>query len=113
MLRGPGEDEFRPHWLVLALDALGSGRHLEGLVVELVIDDERITLTGRDGRITAVDPGEHAPDVRASTDPGTVLGLASGALDPSTARAAMRIEPSGEDAERLLVTALSGAGRPT
>jgi len=33
-------------------------------------------------------------------------------MDMSTARAAIRVEPSSEDAEHLLITALSGAGRP-
>ena len=108
MVRGPGNDEFRAPWLALALDALGVGGRLEGLVLDLVVGGERITVTGHDGRV-ATEVG--AADVAITSDPATVLGLAAGALHPDDARAALVVEPPDDDAEQLAMAVLSP--RPT
>lgn len=108
MLEGSGGDAFRAHWLALALDALGTGASLEGVVIELVVAGERVTLTGRDGRVVALDPTDRPAQVTVTAEPATVLGLASGALDAAQARSALAVEPDDADSGQVAITALGG-----
>ncbi|MDZ7790079.1 MAG: winged helix-turn-helix transcriptional regulator [Xanthomonadales bacterium] len=106
MLRGPEGDTFRAPWLALALDALGVGDRLAGVVLDLVTADERVRLTSRDGRVVALAPDDAPADATLTAEPATILGLAAGAVEPAQARRSIEAEPSGEDAERLVLRVL-------
>lgn len=101
MLGGPDDDEFRPHWLALALDALGVGATMDGTVVELVVDDVRVVVTGRQGRVVTVNGPTPAPSLTITADPATILGIASGVLDPASTRRGITVEPTSATTEAL------------
>jgi len=81
MMSGPGDDEFSPRWLAVALPALlhkrtarrpaEVGIDLHGLFVTLRID--------KDGPHVTADPAQR-PDTILTAAPEIVLGLAAGAL---------------------------------
>jgi len=89
MTSGPGADQFRPHWLVVALEALLAGRRADPAVeVGLVVEGTALLVrVGPDGaRVARVEQLSTPTVLRA---PGAVvLGLAAGALAPAEAAAA-------------------------
>lgn len=75
-----GNDAFRPEWLAVALEALGSGQGLqEEVVVDLRIGSETTRLRFSEGDISVGAPDEtSAPDLEVACRPETLLGIASG-----------------------------------
>lgn len=81
MIPGPGDDSFRTHWLVVALDSLLRDRRSdEPTTVGLAVDDTIVTVrVDRTG--THVELGRDAvPETVFRADPAVVLGLTSGML---------------------------------
>lgn len=102
MIPGPGNDEFRPEWLVLALDALGVGGTQPGTVIEFNVSGTAVRLVSIDGRLTLADGSERQPDLRATADASTILGLAAGELTISQARPTLELEPDTPGATATL-----------
>lgn len=80
MTAGSGDDAFRPEWLAVALEALGSGQGLdEEVVVDLRIGSETTRLRFGEGHISVGAPEKtSAPDLEVACRPETLLGVASG-----------------------------------
>lgn len=102
MIPGPGNDEFRPEWLVLALDALGAGGIQPGTMLELNISGTAVRLAGTDGRLTQVHEPQPHPDLRVTADATTILGLAAGELTVTEARPTLELEPDTPEATATL-----------
>ena len=89
MVSGPGGDNFQPHWLVVALEALLRGKRSElprtvGVEVESTIVTVHVDQSG--ARVALGDDRQVATVLRA--EPAVVLGLAAGALTVEEAIAA-------------------------
>lgn len=80
MAAGSSDDAFRPEWLAVALEALGSGQGLdEEVVVDLRMRGETTRLRFGEGAISVGASGETAaPDLEVACRPETLLGIASG-----------------------------------
>jgi DNA-binding HxlR family transcriptional regulator len=78
MVSGQGDDEFRPHWLELALPSIFRGARLDRAVTaDLAIDGHVVTLTvGPDG-LTLSAPAAPA-DLTLGGPPDQVLGVLVG-----------------------------------
>lgn len=94
MISGPRDDEFRPEWLVLALDALGAGQTQPDTIIEFNLSDTTIRLTRIEGRLAIADTSQRQPDVRVTADAATILSLAAGEQTVSQARAALELDPN-------------------
>jgi DNA-binding HxlR family transcriptional regulator len=96
MVSGPGDDSFRTHWLVVALESLLGGNRTEaatnvGLEVDGTIVTVHVDETGT--RVTL--DGEPATVLRA--EPMVVLGLASGMLTVEQATSAGDLRGDKQD----------------
>lgn len=109
MIPGPGNDEFRPEWLVLALDALGAGRMQPGTTVELNVSGTAVRLASIEGRLTQVHEPQRQPDVRITADASTILGLAAGELAVTQARPTLELQPDTPEAIATLQRFFSNA----
>ncbi|MBF6178445.1 winged helix-turn-helix transcriptional regulator [Nocardia otitidiscaviarum] len=88
MISGPGEDTFREHWLVVALDALLRDRRTdEPTTIGFTVDDETVIVRVDETGARAERGGED-PDTVLRGDSAVVLGLASGMLTVEQALAA-------------------------
>jgi hypothetical protein len=107
MVSGQGDDEFRPHWLELALPSIYRGARLDRAVTaDLAIDGHVVALTlGPDG-LSLGAPGAPS-DFTLSGPPDRVLGVLVGelALDEATE---VRLDGSRAALRRLV----AAAGRP-
>lgn len=97
MLDGPRDDEFRPEWLVVALDALGAGETEPDTIIEFNVGGITVRLERIEGRLAIPDGSQRQPDVRVTADASTILGLAAGEQTFSQARSAMELEPDTPD----------------
>lgn len=81
MISGPGEDSFRTHWLVVALESLLDGKRADPpIAVGVEVDDAVLTVrVDATGAHAAFDT-EVRPETVLRADPMVVLGLASGML---------------------------------
>ncbi|WP_280355678.1 winged helix-turn-helix transcriptional regulator [Nocardia otitidiscaviarum] len=80
MISGPGDDTFRGHWLVVALDALLRDRRTdEPTTIGFAVDDETV-IVRVDETGARVERGGEDPDTVLRGDSAVVLGLASGML---------------------------------
>lgn len=106
MVTGPGEDGFRTHWLVVALESLMEGRRTE-VPVAVGVEVEGAVLTVRvdEAGVRVAFEVDRQPDTVLRAEPMVVLGLASGMLTVAQAVAAGELR--GE--ERTLA-AVFGAG---
>ncbi|SDX30513.1 DNA-binding transcriptional regulator, HxlR family [Amycolatopsis xylanica] len=86
MTSGPGNDRFRPEWLVVALPALLSGRG--SATVGIAVDGQMLQVCGAE--VSPHDGRDLEAIVRA--DAAVVLGLAAGALTLDGARGLVEIE---------------------
>lgn len=93
MLPGPGTDEFRPEWLVLALDALGVGGIPPGTIIEFNVSDTAVRLARIDGRLVHADDPQRQPDLSVTADASAILGLAAGELTVAQARPTLELDP--------------------
>lgn len=106
MVRGQGDDAFRPRWLAIALEALLRGRTATP-PAELGIEVGGLFLTlqiGKDGPHVTVEPGRR-PDTILRADPEVVLGLAAGALPLGEALSVVSVDGD----PRVLETVLGAA----
>lgn len=93
MISGPGEDSFRTHWLVVALESLMDGRRADA-PASVGVEVDGMTLAVRvdeaGPHVTIGDGAELGAVLRA--EPMVVLGLASGMLtvDQATAIGELR-----------------------
>lgn len=108
MVDGPQGDEFRPEWLVLALDALGAGTGEPDTVVAFDLDGTEVRLARIDGELALAD-GSQQPQVRVTADAATVLGLAAGEQTVARARQELDLAPDTEAAAAILERFLSPA----
>lgn len=102
MVPGPGQDDFRDPWLVLALDAfLREHRSNHRVDVGFAVAD--VFLVARVGRSgTVIELSEECPDMTVlRCEPDVLLGLASGMLSVSHAVAAGELHGRKEDLEVL------------
>lgn len=115
MIPGPRSDEFRPEWLVLALDALGAGGIQPNTIIEFNVGSTAVRLASIDGRLTLADGSQEQPDLRVAADASTILGLAAGELTVTQARPTLELEPDTPEAtatlERFFSHAPDGASR--
>lgn len=115
MIPGPQNDEFRPEWLVLALEALGAGGIQPGTTIELNTRRTAVRLASIDGRLVQVHEPQRQPDLRVTADAATILGLAAGELTVAEARPTLGLEPDTPAAtatlERFFSHAPGGASR--
>lgn len=81
MISGPGEDSFRTHWLVVALESLLDGKRADPpIAVGVEVGDAVLTVrVDATGAHAAFDP-EGRPETVLRADSMVVLGLASGML---------------------------------
>lgn len=96
MVRGPGNDRFRPEWFVVALPALLGGRKTTGKpsTVGIAVDDRLVQVRAtRSGIEVALHDGRDL-DAVVCADPATVLGLAAGVLTLDQAA----VEVDGDEA---------------
>lgn len=81
MVTGPGEDSFRTHWLVVALESLLEGRHADPpIAVGVEVDGAILTVRVDDTGVHATFEADGRPATVLRVDPMVVLGLASGML---------------------------------
>jgi DNA-binding HxlR family transcriptional regulator len=90
MTQPAGHDEFRSRWLVLAVQAMlghetASSRDL---TIQVEAGGEPVLIRGIAGRVVASTGTRSRPDLVIRGRPEGVLGLLSGLLGPSAARAA-------------------------
>ena len=78
MVRGAGDDTFRPGWLVVALGALASPSNVEG-TVGFAVDGEMVLVDTRSGVARLADGNERA-DVTIEAGAETALAVAAGYL---------------------------------
>ncbi|MDP8930262.1 MAG: winged helix-turn-helix transcriptional regulator [Actinomycetota bacterium] len=109
MTAGHQNDEFRPEWLVLALDALSAGRIEPNTVVEFNVNGAAVYLTTVDGQLTLAHGPQQQPDLRVTADASTILGLAAGELTVPQARPALELEPDTPEAIETLARFFSRA----
>ncbi|WP_040751585.1 winged helix-turn-helix transcriptional regulator [Nocardia transvalensis] len=99
MVRGPGDDAFRPGWLALAVPALLGARveirapatvglEIGGPPLQLRASRSGFEVTPHDGRDL---------DATVRADPAYVLGLAAGALTLGDVRALGAVEIDGDE----------------
>jgi DNA-binding HxlR family transcriptional regulator len=98
MITGPGEDSFRPHWLVVAVEALMGVRRAEvpvtvGVEVDGMTLTVRVDATGVHAAIVVDRP----PETVLCAEPMVVLGLASGMLTVEQAVAAGELRGDERD----------------
>ncbi|MBF6131509.1 helix-turn-helix transcriptional regulator [Nocardia otitidiscaviarum] len=89
MVSGPGDDTFREHWLVVALDALLRDRRTdEPTTIGFAVDDETVIVhVDETGARVERSRGDE-PHTLLRGDSAVVLGLASGMLTVEQAVAA-------------------------
>lgn len=102
MADGPRDDEFRPEWLVVALDALGTGETEPGTVIEFDVNGTMIRLERIEGRLAVADGSPRQPAVRVTADAATILALAAGEQTVSRARSTLELHPDTPDATATL-----------
>ena len=102
MTAGLRDDEFRPEWLVLALDAFGAGETEPDTIIEFNVSDTAVRLTRIDGQLALADRSQRRPDVRVTANASTILGLAAGEQTVSQARSTLELEPDTPDATATL-----------
>lgn len=93
MTVGPQGDEFRPEWLVLALDALGAGEAQPDTIIEFDLSGTEVRLARIEGRVAPAQGPQQQPDLRVTADASTILGLAAGEQTVSQARSRLELEP--------------------
>lgn len=102
MTTGPRNDEFRPEWLVLALDALGAGQIGPNVIIEFEINDTAVGVASIHERLVPADNTGQQPDLHVTADASTILALAAGELTVSEARPTLELEPDTPDATTTL-----------
>lgn len=108
MVTGPGEDSFRTHWLVVALESLTEGRHADvPAAVGVKVDGEILTVRIDATGVRAAFDGGDPPETVLRADPMVVLGLASGMLTVEQAVAIGELRGDVRD-----LAAIFGAGGP-
>ncbi len=82
MIRGADSDQFRPHWLGLALSALLTprARGNRSASVGIVVDGETIQLTAERTGVKVGPRDGRNLDATVHADPQIILGLAAGVL---------------------------------
>ena len=82
MIRGPEDDAFRPEWMLLALEALFTGRVPVGqtAAVNISVADHRIQLRATHTGVDVGLPDGRDVDAVLRADAPIVLGLAAGVL---------------------------------
>lgn len=99
MVRGPGNDSFRPEWLALAVPALLDARveRRASATVGLEIGGPAFQISAtRSGFEVGPHDGRNL-DATLRADPAYVLGIAAGALSLSDALAAGLVEIGGDE----------------
>ena len=98
MVSGPGDDSFRTHWLVVAIESLLDGKRIE-VPATVAVEVDGTTLVVRveeTGTHVARDvDGQHKTVLRA--EPMVVLGLASGMLTVEQAISAGHLHGDKKD----------------
>jgi len=88
MLRPPGDDAFRSHWLghIVLARFDGTDRRRGKVTVEIRCGDEPTTLYTADGRIHLARGPATAPDIVLDGPPDAVIALLIGLIDAASAR---------------------------
>ncbi|MHC9293013.1 winged helix-turn-helix transcriptional regulator [Mycobacterium sp. LTG2003] len=99
MVGGPGDDSFRPEWLALAVPALLDTRVKvrHSATVGLDIGDPLLQLRATRSGFEVLPHDGHDLVATVRADPGSVLGLAAGAITLSDARALGLVEVYGDE----------------
>lgn len=81
MVSGPGDDSFRVHWLVVALESLLAGKRTEvPATVGVEVDGTTVTVRGDETGTYVTLDGDGQPQTVLRAEPLVVLGLASNML---------------------------------
>ena len=101
---GPGNDAFRPRWLVIALRALLPDAPISPEThVEVWCGDEPVTVSRDASGLDVAVGATEKPHARLTADPVEVLGLAAGFMSLDEARAAgARVDGSSAALRRAL-----------
>lgn len=88
MTRPTGDDSYRADWLVHPVAVLFDGvdRRRAPLTVEVRVGGSAMTVTSREGRVTAAPGSAAAPDVVLAGPPDLLLGLLAGRIDATRAK---------------------------
>ena len=107
LMEASGDDEFRTHWLSLAM-RVHCDRTVDGppVTVEVRTGDEPMVIETTDGRIrTRAGPADH-PDAVITGKPVLVVGVLTGRVDLASARKrGLRVEGDAEALRRVLPSA--------
>lgn len=89
MLRPPGDDAFRSHWLAHMVAARfdGTDRRRGKVTAEIRCGDEPATLYTADGKVHLARGPATAPDIILDGPPDAVIALLIGLTDAASARA--------------------------
>ena len=98
MISGPRDDNFQPHWLVVALESLMEGKRIEiPATIGFEVDGTLLTVrVDEKGAHVAVDE-EGQPETVLRAEPMVVLGLASGMLTTEQAIASGELRGENRD----------------
>jgi len=107
LMEASGDDEFRTHWLSLAL-RVHRDRTVEGppVTVEVRTGDEPMVIETTDGRIRTRPGHADHPDAVITGKPVLVVGVLTGRVDLASARKrGLRVEGDAEALRRVLPSA--------
>ena len=98
MQEAPGADVFRPQWLALAVRALTRPDRTDGLPLScrLEVDGHRFTLTITERAVEVTAGADPPADVVLTTDPRTMLAVASGDRPLASAIESGAARPQGD-----------------